>query len=161
MKDIEPLPHGLKTHWDAHVGEISIRISGPKTDWVRQGCARSHTVVPLAPSNSDICVVRALIELHERFPPKLAIGLKNAFDTRMGGSPSAGAHSASLLRSAVFENGPDPGAFSLHSLRSGGATAIYLAARDVELVAMVGRWRAKFSPAYLRGCRQVPDGLRV
>ena len=63
MGDIQPLRKGSPTHWGGHVGEISVHISGSKTDWLNQGCARSHTLVGDLEPNSDICVVRAFIAM--------------------------------------------------------------------------------------------------
>ena len=34
VSDIDPLCGGNITHWGPHVGEITLRISGPKTDWL-------------------------------------------------------------------------------------------------------------------------------
>ena len=68
-------------------------------------------------------------------------------------------HLAALLRAAVFRRGSNPGSSSLHSLRSGGATALYQATKDVESVARFGRWKAKSISAYLRESHQMLAGL--
>ena len=63
MEDVQPLCQGSPTVWGDHVDEISVHISGSKTDWTNQGCVRSHTMVSQESPNSDICVVRAYVEL--------------------------------------------------------------------------------------------------
>ena len=44
-------------------------------------------------------------------------------------------------------------------MRAGDATALYQATRDVEMVARVGRRRAKSISAYFRGSHQMLAGL--
>ena len=36
-RDIDPLGNGRRSLWENHVDEISVRIAGPKTDWVNHG----------------------------------------------------------------------------------------------------------------------------
>ena len=100
----------------------------------------------------------ALIRLHDMRPMKFAFGLGNAFATWRNGACVACSALTALLRSA-FKRGLNHGAYSLHSIRGGGATSLYLATRDVELVARVGRWRTKSISAYLRDSHQMLDGM--
>ena len=46
----------------------------------------------------------------------------------------------------------------MHSLRAGGAAALYRAAGDVDLVARMGRWETRSISAYLRESREVARG---
>ena len=70
MDDVQPLCKGAPTSWGERVGEISVRISGSKTDWVNQGCVRSHTRVSPTSPNADICVARAFVMMLREFPAK-------------------------------------------------------------------------------------------
>lgn len=70
LSDIDPLCQGNLTHWGPHVDEVTIRISGSKTDWLNQGCVRSHTRVKSSANNRHICVVAALVDLFAIYPAK-------------------------------------------------------------------------------------------
>ena len=106
-----------------------------------------------------ICVVRDWIVLQHMCPRKFAISPENTFPTWRGGTSIISAAIAALPRSAAYESGVNPGAYSLQSLRAGGATALYQETRDVELVARLGRWRAKSISAYLWGSRPTQAGV--
>ena len=159
MRDIEPRYQGQAAHWGPRVDEISLFISGSKTDWLNAGCIRPHTKIPEGQPNCELCVVRALCELHVVYPNKFALATGSPFAAWKGGGAITGGHITALLRSAVFRKGANPGAYSLHSLRAGGATALYQATRDVELVARFGRWKTKSISAYLWESHQMLAGL--
>ena len=72
VPDIDLLRGGKLAHRGPRVGEVTLRISGSKTDWPNQGCVMSHTKVSLGAPNADICVVRALAELFARYPAKFS-----------------------------------------------------------------------------------------
>ena len=159
MRDIEPRCVGQATHWGPHVDEVSVHIAGSKTDWLNAGCIRSHTRVPLTEPNSDLCVVRALCKLYEAYPQKFRTSREKPFATWKSGGHVTSGHLTALLRAAVYRRGSNPGAYSLHSLRAGGATALYQATKDVELVARFGRWKTKSISAYLWESHQMLAGL--
>ena len=46
--------------------------------------------------------------------------------------------------------GDDPINFGTHSLRSGGATALFLAGTDSTAIKLFGRWRSNFYEIYTR-----------
>ena len=64
-----------------------------------------------------------------------------------------------FIKLAVQKNGLDPELYSLHSLRSGGATALYRATGDIELVGRFGRWKGKSIHGYLCESHQVLIGV--
>ena len=157
--DIEPRCRGEPTEWGPHVDEVSVFISGSKTDWLNQGCIRSHSKIESGSPNVELCVVRALIGVFKAFPAKLRKHKDLPFATWKNGSPIPSTHVAATLRAAVFKNGNNPQAFSLHSLRAGGATALYRATGDIELVARFGRWKSKSISAYLWESHEMMEGL--
>ena len=160
VEDIEPLCQGTSTTWGDHVDEISIRISGSKTDWLNQGCVRSHTQVKRGAPNDDICVVSALKLLRKEFPAKFSKRRDVPFATWRDGAAIKPAAVTAILRAAVKQAGDEnPMEFSLHSLRAGGATALYRATRDIDLVARFGRWRSKCISVYLWESHQIYEGL--
>ena len=124
MRDIAPLFMGVRTHWGEHVGEVSIYISGSKTDWLNQGCVRLHPIIPLGSTNADLRAARALVKLHATYPCKFHMWVEKVFPSWRAGSAIQGRALTALLRSAVFKRGLNPGAYSLHSLRAGGESII-------------------------------------
>ena len=159
ISDIDPLFKGKLTHWGEHVDEIMVHISGSKTDWLNQGCVRSHTQVDPASPNAHICVVKALRDLFFIYPAKFTKHLDQGFATWRNGDNIPPTSANALLRSSVAKNGHNPLAFALHSLRAGGATALYRATRDIDLVARFGRWKTASVSAYLWESHQMMDGL--
>ena len=157
--DIEPLYDGVKTEWGQHVNGVSIFISGSKTDWLNEGATRSHSRVDENSPNKHICVVRALVALHSAFPAKFANKRDTPFACWRNGGAIPAPHVASIIRASIFKQGRASDSYSLHSLRAGGATALYRATRDIELVARFGRWRTASISAYLWESDQAMAGL--
>ena len=149
MEDAQPLHLGSPTHWGNHVGEISVHISGSKTDWLNQGCVRSHTRVKHDSPNADICAVQAYVDLFNEYPAKFTKNVDKPVSYWKNGSPIPAESVTALLRAAASHNGNSPTAYSPHSLRAGGASALYQATHDIDLVARFGRWRSKCISVYL------------
>ena len=124
MDEIEPMVNGRRGDWSDDIDEIAIYISGSKTDWMNQGMVRSHNIIPRDVPNSHLCPVRGLKSLWVISPSKFQRGNDRVFASRKSGRPIKPDRVVALLRMAVFEQGMCPTAFSLHSLRSGGATAL-------------------------------------
>ena len=158
ISDIDPLCKGELAKWGDRVDEITIHISGSKNDWLNQGCVRSHAKVSGDSPNSEIFAARALIELRKCYPAKFNNRDAVLATWRNGGNINQ-PHITALLRAAVSKNGSDPAKYSLHSLRAGGATALYRATQDIHLVARFGRWKSSSISAYLRESRQMMSGL--
>ena len=159
ISDIDLLCKGNLTHRGEHVDEIMAHISGSKTDWLNQGCVRSHAQVDPSSPNAHICAVKALRGLFAIYPAKFTKHLDQGFSTWRTGDNIPPTTVNALLRSAVAKNGHNPLAFALHSLRVGGATALYRATRDIDLVARFGRWKAAFISAYLWEIHRTMAGL--
>ena len=144
MEDIQPLCGGKPTAWGKHIDEVSVHISGSKTDWANHGvCKITHTRAPPGSPNDDICVVQAFVEMFEVFPAKFSKRTDRPVATWRDGSDIPPDAVKALLRAAAAESGNSPNAYSIHSLRSGGATALYQAAHDIDLVARFGRWKSR------------------
>ena len=158
-EEIEPLKDGKCTEWHEDVNGIFIYISGSKTDWLNQGMARSHNLIPEGVGDSHLCPLRILIKICEISPPKFQRNADRTFATWRSGKSIKPDMVVSMLRMAAFEQCLCPSAFSLHSMRAGGATALYRATGNVELVARMGRWGTRSISAYLWGSREVMRGL--
>ena len=101
-------------------------------------CSFSSTRQPLS-DNSDICIVKALLDMFVIYPVKFT--KKNtSFASWRNGGRAPPSNAAAVIRDAVAKNGQNPHAYSLHSLRARGATALYRASMDTDLLARFGRW---------------------
>ena len=87
-----------------HVDEITIQISGSKTDWLNRGCVRPHARVSDDWSNADICVARALIGLHSSYPVKFTKSRDAVFATWRIGDSIQPTQLTALIRSDVARN---------------------------------------------------------
>ena len=146
VSGVDPICGGRLARWVARVEETNARISGPKTDRVNQGCVRSYTRSGPGSRNADICVAQALVGLFALYAGKLSkdtVGLVCAL-AKWGRSPSATHDSAITIDRG--RNGHNPSSFSPHSLREGGATALYRASKGGDLVALFGRWGVAIYP---------------
>ena len=159
MNEIEPLCQGKKVDWSLDVDEIAIYISGSKTDWLNQGMVRSHNSIPPGATNDHLCPVKGLKRLWEICPAKFHRNNDRIFASWKSGRPIKPDSILATLRLAVFEQGMNPSAFSLHSLRAGGATALYRATGNIELVARMGRWETSSISAYLWESHEIMRGL--
>ena len=136
-----------------------LHISGSKTDWLNQGCVRSHTTVSFGAANADICVVRALTDIFVRYPAKFTKNRDSIFATWQNGGAIRPSYMTAILRSTVKKYGQNPAEFPPRSLRSGGATAIYRETKDIDLAARFGRCEANSISAYLWESHQMMAGL--
>ena len=159
MGEIEPLCDGIRVEWSEDVNEISIYISGSKTDWANQGMVRSHNRIPEGIENAHVCPLRSLTKLWELSPSKSQWNTVRVFATWRPGQAIKPDRVASLLRMAVFAKGLYPSAVSLHALRAGGATALYRATGNIELLARMGRWKTSSISAQLWEIHEVMSGL--
>ena len=75
----------------------------------------------------------------------------------MGRNPSTKRDSASTIDRG--QNGHNPPSFSLRSLRSGGATALCRATKDIDLAERVGRWETQSISEHIWERRQMMAGL--
>ena len=104
-------------------------------------------------------MVTALLGLHAAFPAKFRTAKDTPFATWRNGANIPGAYITATLRAAAFKQGNCSNSYSLHSLRAGGATALYRSTRDIELVARFGRWRTASISSYLWESDQAMAGL--
>ena len=136
---------------------LTLRIRGSKTDQYNLGCVRSQHR-----SGDDlVCPVRAWEALFAAFPARRLGGSEShlpVFRFKDGSGFHRSAMQAWLERGAVAEGLP-PGRYGSHSLRIGGATALYNACREVETVKRYGRWSSASFSLYLWEAADATEGL--
>jgi hypothetical protein len=127
--------------------EVVIRIRGSKTDQYNVGQVRNHFLS----GHTYLCVVKALARVKGLFPlrfGKSEEGLLPMFRWDSG-DPIKRDQVVSWLERAALAEGIPPERVASHSLRIGGATALYHACKDLDVVRRYGRWSSSAYNLYL------------
>ena len=156
--DIKPKINGNRTEWHEEVDSATLHLAGSKTDWINQGTVRTHGRLEGDNPNVQICVVRNLQTLFEMCPVKANKNLNLPFDRWGNDILITASHVTFLIKTAAKANGLNPNDYTLHSIRSGGATALYRATGDLDLVGRFGRWKGRSIHGYLWESHQMLIG---
>ena len=127
---------------------LQLRVPSSKTDPAASGRVLRRRAVPGDP----LCIV-AMFQRHCSAHPHALPDSPLMCDA--GGSHLRQQDIADVLKYAALLAGADPRRYSCHSLRSGGATALWLACRDHIVVMREGRWSSVAT--MLRYCRVPPS----
>jgi integrase len=133
---------------------VHIRLRGSKTN--QQGSQRllNRSGHPfLCPVFGALCLLRARANLPGEIPAAMFINNKGKPDCVTGEVITA------LIRRAAAALGSEPGEFSTHSLRAGGATHMYRAGVDTLTIQFHGRWASDTFKQYTRLYKQSVQGL--
>ena len=143
-------------HRISHADEVVVTIRGSKTDIYNKGESRNHFC-----SGQDLCPVRALQTLFKHFPQRYGQGneaqelLFRTEDSKV--VPRAAI--TSLIEQAAKALGVWEGGYGTHSLRFGGASAIWAAYADTTLVKRWGRWSSESFQTYVWDSRRTAKGV--
>ena len=120
-------------------------IRSSNTDQLGFGCVRNQYR-----TGCICCPVRAVQEFGKHFPERLTGGERHLPLLRFGdGRPFTRALLQQYLRVSAIGIGQDPDRIGGHSLRIGGATAMYHALGDLQAVRRYGRWSSDAFHLYL------------
>ena len=111
--------------------ELVVKFRSSKTDQFKAGCLRNVFATGLA----DLCPVTALWEWAKELPSK-----KGPIMAVPGDDPISREEITERLRDAAVALGEDPDNLGTHSLRAGGATALYAAGYGEKEITYQGRW---------------------
>ena len=143
--DVVPQLNGTPVRSFCDAEEVAVYIKGSKTDQYNQGCVRNHHR-----GSSELCPVAAWEEYEQHYPERLHGSERHLPIFRFAdGRPVSREHIQRLLRLAAHACSVAPENISSHSLRSGGATAMFHVRRDLEVVKRYGRWVSDAFHAYL------------
>jgi hypothetical protein len=132
-----------------------LNITGSKTDQYNVGTVRNQFR-----SGELLCPVVALVDLNTHFPQRLRGSEKMLALCRFAnGRPVRREDVQHLLQLAAVAAGQDPGRMGSHSLRIGGATALYHTTQDLEIVKRFGRWASNAFHGYLWEAHEKQAGL--
>ena len=140
--------------------ELILHIRGSKTDQYNRGEWRNHFRRKTDDGNERLCVVEALAA-YERHNPQRFRGEQTHRPLFVWASGRALLRSQvqQVLESAGVATGVPPGELGSHSLRIGGASALWAAFRDSALVQRWGRWSSDAFHAYLWDSRLGAQGI--
>jgi hypothetical protein len=150
-RDGEPL-----SSW-CMVNEVRICIRGSKTDQLNRGEYRNHFKVE-GPGGSEVCVVSALETYAKHAPHKFtsAANQEPLFQWSNGDYLVRSDVHRKIAAAAVAEN-LAPEDLGTHSLRIGGASALWAQYKDSALVQRMGRWRSQAFHGYLWEARNANE----
>ena len=143
--DVAPKEDGVEKATFVGADEIVVHLKGSKTDQYNVGCTRNHyrTHALLDP-------VGALEDLEKHFPQRLRGSESRSPLLRWQDSSVVKRSQVhDLLVLAAVAAGMEASEVGSHSLRIGGATAMYHVVGDLQQVRRFGRWASDAFHVYL------------
>ena len=117
--------------------EVVIYLAGSKTDQYNQGTIRNH----FRSGDFCLCPVRALGEMERYYPERFrGAEAEEPLFRFEDGTPITRDDIHGVVQLAAVADGQEGARFGSHSLRIGGATALYQGTKDLEQVKRFGRW---------------------
>ena len=141
--------------------EVSLCIQGSKTDIFNRGQYRNHFINLEGSIDSRLCVVEAVVNLC-KFRPQAFFKpvFKNDPLLLDAGRKHITRNTVqSILRTAAQGTGCEGRDFGSHSLRFGGASALWAAYHDSGLVRRWGRWATDSFHTYIWEDRKGAEGV--
>jgi hypothetical protein len=138
----------------ANADEVVLTIRGSKTDLLNEGHRRNHFRV-----DGELCVVEALEHLQRLAPERSTTAKEEYLLKWRDGRPVTRAQIQAPLVQAATALGGDPTRMGTHSLRFGGASALWSAYRDSAVVKRWGRWASEAFHGYLWEARGNAQGV--
>lgn len=136
--------------------EITLHIRGSKTDIYNRGETRHHFATGL-----ELCPVQAARNIFACFPNRYQGGIEESeplFRDDEGKPISREAINALLVKAARAV-GEEPGDLKTHSLRFGGASALWAAYKDAAVVKRFGRWASDSFQTYRWDSKESSKGV--
>ena len=153
-RDVTPRKEGAVCPTFATADEVVIYIKGSKTDQYSFGCCRNHYT-----TGNPLCPIKALAELERVAPQRWTSECDEPLFRDEGGAPLRRQDITALLSQAAEAAGIHSSHIGSHSLRIGGATAMYHAVPDLEKLKRFGRWKSGAFHVYLWEAHEPQKGL--
>ncbi|CAE8601345.1 unnamed protein product, partial [Polarella glacialis] len=143
--DFEFLSNGVRVDFAKDADECVAQIRQSKTDQYNQGTTRNHYR-----TGGALCPLKALEDFEAQAPAKFRDELKTeALFTYHDGHSVTRENVTSLVQLAAVAAGFEASDCASHSLRIGGATALYHSCGDLAFVQRFGRWKSDAFHGYL------------
>jgi hypothetical protein len=142
--DVRPRRNGIYMEaWGAE-DEVGVLISGSKVDQLNAGCIRTQERV-----GGLLCPSEALRKLFKVCPELLQEGYAGPLCSGDGVHPISREEIQGWLRAGAADTGVPPERIGTHSLRIGGATALYAMGWSFGHIQRFGRWKSEAFHGYL------------
>ena len=155
-KDIEGHKENARCPNLSEAEEVVIYLYGSKTDQFNQGAVRNH----YRSEDEKLCPVEALAGMQRAFPERFqGVESDEPLFRYESGMPITRDEVQRLLQLAAIADGQPASRYGSHSLRIGGATAIYMTSQDLEHVKRYGRWASSASCGNPKGMARADGQL--
>ena len=131
--------------WVEPPDSVAVKFRRTKVDKYGGAAVRLHG----RSQDGDICPVGAAVYVEKRSPGKRHMGGNTPFWEFASGRPVKRTDIQAAVKAMVAQAGLPTRQGNTHSLRIGGATALYAAVRDMEVVKRWGRWRGDVAHLYV------------
>lgn len=152
--DVQARKEGIARDQFDGADEVIIHIRGSKTDQYNRGTLRN-----MYTTGQKIDHVAALARLQRQHPERWQQEKGQPLFRSASGRMLKRSRIQELLGMAASACGIDPARMGSHSLRIGGATALYKAGVDVETIKRIGRWSSSAVHAYLWDTHERQKGM--
>ena len=155
-KDVEGRKDNKACNNMSEAEELVIYLTGSKTDQYNQGTVRNH----FKSGDPVLCPVLAMAAMQRAFPHRFqGAEAGEALFRFQDGAPVQREDIQGLIQLAAIADGQASSRYGSHSLRIGGATAIYLSTKDLDHVKRFGRWSSDSFHGYLWEAHERQKGL--
>ena len=152
--DVVPRSQGMPHRSFASADEVVLTIRGSKTDQLNEGNVKNHFR-----ADGELCVVEALQHVQSRAPERWLTEQHSFLLRWANGKPVRRHEVQAPIMQAATALGGDPTRIGTHSLRFGGASALWAAYRDSAVVKRWGRWASEAFQGYLWEARNNAAGV--
>ena len=127
---------------------MGVNLRSSKADAFNAGEMRNHF---RSGDPENLCVLESVARVPRLFPQRFGKGNESHMPVCRfaNGEPVQRQHINARLERAASAEGYEPERFGSHSLRIGGATALYHAGMPVEVIKRYGRWASDAFQLYL------------
>ena len=152
--DVVPRSQGSTARSFALADEVVLTIRGSKTDQLNEGNVKNHFR-----ADGELCVIEALQHVQSRAPERWLTEQHEYLLRWANGKPVRRHEVQAPIMQAAAALGGDPTRIGTHSLRFGGASALWAAYRDSAVVKRWGRWASEAFQGYLWEARGNAAGV--
>ena len=142
--DVIPRRNGARVRDFADADEVVLHIKGSKTDQYNTGCTRN-----LYRTGGDVCPVEACRRIQAAFPERFDSEAHLPLFRYSDGRFVRRQDLERAARAAAIAEGVPPEKMGGHSFRIGGATAMYQAGIELDVIRRFGRWLTMVVHGYL------------
>jgi hypothetical protein len=135
---------GVRTEKAKDADELQLHFRSSKADQEGAGATRSHFR-----TGGEVCPLKGAEYYQKHFAHRMRAEPHEPVCRWANGLPVTRMQIQAMLERAAIAEGVAPERFRSHSLRIGGATALYHIYHDVEIIKRYGRWSSNAFHAYL------------